>query len=174
MKFFMMLVVSALVVPIPLARAEDAAPLSIIQALMDAEQAFDLNRALSLFADDAVIVNAAGATTAGTENLRRFLDEDMRFNDSFELEQPVVDQNQVSWTKSVSAEFYRRLGVAPVRFAFTAIVDQDKIKLIAAHVPLEEIARIEASCRRTIEPMIYGRPCSAHIQYLRHQANDVY
>jgi hypothetical protein len=174
MKLFVIIVAAALVVPISFMRAGDLAPLSIVQALMEAERAADLDRAFSLFADDAVIVNAAGATTAGAANLRRFLDEDMRFNDSFELEQPVVDHNQVSWTKSVSADFYRKLGVAPVRFAFTAIVDQDKIKLIAAHVPMDEIARIEAGCRRTVEPMIYGRPCSAHILYLRHQADAVY
>ena len=174
MKLFVMLVASAVLAAIPSARGEDAAPLSIVQALMDAERASDLDRALSLLADDAVIVNAAGATTAGAENLRRFFADDMRFNDSFELEQPVVDHNQVSWTKSVSAEFYRKLGVAPVRFAFTAIVDQGKIELIAAHVPPDEIARIEAGCRRAVEPTIYGRPCSAHIAYLRHESDAVY
>ncbi|HEY2533582.1 MAG TPA: hypothetical protein VGJ20_37575 [Xanthobacteraceae bacterium] len=141
---------------------------------MDAERAFDLDRALSLFADDAVIVNASGATTAGAEKLRRFLDEDMWFRDSFDLEQPIVDHNQVSWTESVSSDFYHKLGVAPVRFEFRATVDQGKIELIVAHVPPEEIARIEAACRRTTEPMIYGRPCSEYIRYLRHQADAVY
>lgn len=174
MKLFVITVAAALVLPTLFARAGEGDPLSTMQALKDAERAFDLDRALSLFADDAVIVNAAGATTAGTENLRQFLDEDMWFNDSFELKRPVVDHNQISWTESVSADFYRKLGVAPVRFAFTAIVDQSKIELIAAHVPLEEIARIEAACRRATEPVIYGRPCSQHIRYLKLQADAVY
>ena len=102
------------------------------------------------------------------------MDERQRFNDSFELEQPVVDHNQVSWTESVSEDFYRRLGVAPVHFAFTATVDQGKIKLIIAHVPREEITRIEAACRRATKPMIDGRPCSEYIRYLRLQADAVY
>jgi hypothetical protein len=174
MKLFAITVAAALVLPILFAQAGEDDPLSTMQALKNAELAFDLDRALSLFADDAVIVNAAGARTAGMENLRQFLDEDMWFNDSFELKQPVVDHNQVSWTESVSEDFYRKLGVAPVRFAFTAIVEQKKIELIAAHVPLEEIARIEAACRRTTEPLIYGRPCSQYIGYLRHQTGAVY
>jgi hypothetical protein len=174
MKLFAITVAAALVLPTLFARAGEGDPLSTMQALKDAERAFDLDRALSLFADDAVIVNAAGATTAGMENLRQFLDEDMGFNDSFELNQPVVDHNQVSWTESVSADFYRKLGVAPVRFVFTAIVNQRKIELIAAHVPLEEIGRIEAARRRTTEPVIYGRPCSQYIRYLRHQTDALY
>jgi limonene-1,2-epoxide hydrolase len=174
MKLFAIAAAAILVTPIPFARAGATSPLSTVQALMDAEQAFDLDRALSLFAEDAVIVNAAGATTAGAEKLKRFLTEDMWFNDSFKLEQPAVDHNQVSWTESVSEDFYRKLGVAPVHFAFTATVDQGKIELIVAHVPLEEIARIEAACGHITKPMIDGRPCSEYIRYLRHQADAVY
>ena len=81
MKLFAITVAAALVLPTLFARAGEGDPLSTMQALKDAERAFDLDRALSLFADDAVIVNAAGATTAGMENLRQFLDEDMGFND---------------------------------------------------------------------------------------------
>jgi hypothetical protein len=173
MKLFAITIAAVLAIPIPVGCAGDAVPLSIVQALMDAERVFDLDRALSLFANDAVIVNAAGATTAGAENLRHFLYEDMLFNNSFELEQPVVDHNRVSWTESVNADFYSKLGVAPVRFAFTALVDQRKIELIVAHVPPEEIARIEAACQRTTAPAIYGRPCSEYIRYLR-QADAVY
>jgi hypothetical protein len=173
-KLFAIAVAAALVIPIPFARAGAPPPLTTVQALMDAEQAFDLDRALSLFADDAVIVNAAGVTTAGAEKLTRFLEEDMWFNDSFELEQPVVDHNQVSWTEAVSEDFYRRLGVAPVHFAFTATVDQGKIELIVAHVPPQEITRIEAACRRATKPMIDGRPCTEYVRYLRLQADAVY
>jgi hypothetical protein len=170
MRSFALIVSVVLVVAITAARGGDSDPLSTVQALMDAERAFDLDRALSLFADDALIVNAAGARTAGADNLKHFLEEDMWFNDSFALEQPIVDHNRVSWTESVTADFYRKLGVAPVRFAFTAVVDGARIESIIAHMPWEEIARIEAACRRAAEPLIYGRPCSEHIQYLKNQA----
>jgi hypothetical protein len=156
----------------PIAEMKVKDPLSTVRALMDAEQAFDLDRAMSLFADDAVIVNAAGARTAGVDNLKLFLDEDMRFNESFTLERPLVEDNRVSWTKSVTADFYSKLGVAPVQFAFMAVIDNGKIDSIVAHVPRSEIARIEAACRRNAaEPVIYGRNCSEFIQDLKKQAD---
>jgi hypothetical protein len=171
MKPVALIVAAVLVIAMTAARASDPDPLTIVQALMDAEQAFDLDRALSLFADDAMIVNVAGARTAGPEDLKDFLDADMWFNDSFVLEQPLVNRNSVSWTKSVNADFYRNLGIAPVRFAFTAVVDNGKIESIVAHVPQDEITRIEAACwRPAAEPLIYGRPCSEFVQYLKNQA----
>jgi hypothetical protein len=167
------LIVVVLVIAMTAARADDPNPLPVVQALMDAEQAFDLDRALSLFADDAMIVNVAGARTAGAEDLKEFLDEDMWFDDSFVLEQPVVNRNSVSWTKSVTGDFYRNLGIAPVRFAFRAVVDNGQIESIVAHVPQDEIIRIEAACRRrAAEPLIYGRPCSEFIRYLKDQADS--
>jgi SnoaL-like domain len=156
----------------PVAEMKVKDPLSTVQALMDAEQAFDLDRAMSLFADDAVIVNAAGTRTAGADNLKHFLDEDMWFNDSFTLERPLVEDNRVSWTKSVTADFYTKLGVAPVQFAFAAVIANGKIESIVAHVPRNEIARIEAACRRSAaEPVIYGRNCNEFIQNLKKQAD---
>ena len=156
----------------PVAEMKVKDPLSTVQALMDAEQAFDLDRAMSLFADDAVIVNADGARTAGADNLKHFLDEDMWFNYSFTLERPLVEDNRVSWTKSVTADFYSKLGVAPVQFAFAAVIDNGKIESIVAHVPWNEIARIEAACRRNAaDPVIYGQNCNEFIQYLKKQAD---
>ncbi|MGA9894251.1 MAG: hypothetical protein WBQ55_18305 [Xanthobacteraceae bacterium] len=167
------LIVALLVVAIAGARANDPDPLPVVQALMDAEQAFDLDRALSLFADDAMIVNVAGARTAGSEHLKEFLDADMWFADSFVLEEPVVNHNSVSWTKSITGDFYRNLGIAPVRFAFRAVVDNNQIESIVAHVPQDEIIRIETACRRrAAEPLIYGRPCSEFVRYLKDQTNS--
>lgn len=173
MKPVALIIAAGLVIAMTAARASDPDPLTVVQALMDAERAFDLDRALSLFADDAIIVNVAGARTAGAEELKDFLDADMWFNDSFVLEQPLINRNSVSWTKSVTADFYSNLGIAPVRFAFTAVIDNGKIESIVAHVPQEEITRIEAACRRrAAEPLIYGRPCSEFVQYLKVQANS--
>jgi hypothetical protein len=173
MKPFALILVASLVVSNVAARAGDPDPLSTVQALVDAERAFDIDRAISLFADEATIVNATGAIITGTDNLKHFLDEDMWYNGSLVLQQPAVNGNRVSWTDSVSADFYRKLGVAPVRFAFAAVVEDGKIESIIAHVPRDEIARIEAACRRSAaEPLIEMRPCSEFIRYLKSQADS--
>ena len=158
--------VLALAAPLGPARANAAepSPLSVVQALMDAERETDLELALSLFTKDAVIVNVIGDTIESAQ-LPRFLELDMWLNDSFALEEAAVERNRVTWTKSITAPFYERIGVAPIRFAFAADVRSGKINSIVAYVPLEEIVRIEAACgRETPEPRIYDNPCSAFIQ----------
>ena len=72
----------------------------------------------------------------------------------------------------MTANFYSKLGVAPVQFAFVAVIDNGKIEFIVAHVPRSEIARIEAACQRNAaDPVIYGRNCNEFIQYLKKQAD---
>ena len=167
-----MALVLALAAPLGPARANAAepSPLSVVQALMDAERETDLELALSLFAKDAVIVNVIGDTIESAQ-LPRFLELDMWLNDSFALEQAAVERNRVTWTKTITAPFYERIGVAPIRFAFAADVRNGKINSIVAYVPLEEIVRIEAACgRQTPEPRIYDKPCSAFIQRIAAQS----
>jgi hypothetical protein len=169
MKPSVLLAVVALATAIDPARAYEIepSPLSVVQALMDAERETDLELALSLFSKDAIIVNVVGDKILSAQ-LPRFLELDMWLNESFELEQVTVERNRVVWTKSITAPFYEHISVAPIRFAFAADVRNGKIKSIVAHVPPEEIARIESACRqRTPEPRIYGNPCSAFIQWMK-------
>jgi hypothetical protein len=169
MKPSVLLAVVALATAIDPARANEIepSPLSVVQALMDAERETDLELALSLFSKDAIIVNVVGDKILSAQ-LPRFLELDMWLNESFELEEVTVERNRVVWTKSITAPFYEHISVAPIRFAFAADVRNGKIKSIVAHVPPEEIARIESACRqRTPEPRIYGNPCSAFIQWMK-------
>ena len=148
------------------ANTAEPSPLSVVQALMDAERETDLELALSLFAEDAVIVNVIGDIIQSAQ-LPRFLELDMWLNESFALEQAAVERNRVTWSKAITAPFYEHIGVAPIRFAFTADVRNGKINSIVAHVPIQEIVRIEIACgRETPEPQIYGNPCSAFIRRL--------
>ena len=169
MKPSVLLAVVALTAAVGPAPADEIepSPLSVVQALMDAERDTDLELALSLFSRDAVIVNAAG-DQIGSAQLPRFLELDMWLNESFELEQVSVERNRVAWSKPITAPFYEHIGVAPIRFAFVADVRNGKIKSIIAHMPFDEIARIEGACReRTPEPKIYGNPCSTFLQRIK-------
>lgn len=148
-------------------------PLSVVQRLMEAERAANLDAALSLFAPGASITNVAGRRVSGQE-LKDFVDADLWLNDEFPLESPQVRGNAVSWTRSVTTGFYEQLGVAPIKFSFRAVVQSGKINCIVAHFSLPEIARIESACRaREKEPLIYGRPCSEFIGYIKTQAYSV-
>jgi hypothetical protein len=147
--------------------AAESDPLSVVQALMGAQNAADADAALALFTDDAVIINLTGDKFAG-DDLRRFIQTDTWVNDQFAMESPHVGGNKVVWTRSVTAGFYQHLGIAPVQFAFEATVQAGRIKSIVAHFPLWEITRIEEACRtRATEPVIYGRPCSEFVRGIK-------
>jgi len=159
-------VLVAAIVPAPADEIEPS-PLSVVQALMDAEGETDLELALSLFTNDAFIVNVVGDRTVSAQ-LPRFLELDMWLNESFELGHATVERNRVAWTKPITAPFYEHIGVAPIRFAFSADVRNGKIRSIVAHMPPDEIARIEDACRqRTPEPRIYGNTCSTFVERIK-------
>jgi hypothetical protein len=148
-------------------------PLSVVQHLMEAERAADLHAALSLFAPGASITNVTGRRVSGQE-LRDFVEADLWLNDEFALESPRVLGSLVSWTRSVTAGFYEQLGVTPITFSFEAVVQNDRIKCIVAHFSLPEIRRIENACRaRGKEPMIYSRPCSEFVEFIKTQMYSV-
>src|SRR5262245_11733773 len=142
-------------------------PLSVMNKLMEVETVGDVTAALSLFADDAIIVNVVGQAFAG-QNLKLFVTQDIAAHDQFMIEAPQVRGDTVGWSKSITAGFYAALGVAPLRFVFEATVRSGKIKSIVAHLPAIEIARIETACRaRTPEPMIYAQPCAEFVRQLK-------
>ena len=156
-----------------LSAMSEAEPLSVLKKLMEVETVGDFEATLSLFAGDAVIVNVVGGTFAG-QGLKRFIADDISAHDQFLMEQPEVKGNKVGWTRSVTAGFYATLGVAPIQFAFEAMVQSGKIKSIVAHLPMTEIARIEMACRtRATKPLIYGGPCSEFVQDLKEHTQSL-
>jgi hypothetical protein len=142
-------------------------PLSVLTKLMELETVGDVKAALSLFADDAIIVNVVGLAFAG-QGLKLFVAQDIAAHDQFMIEEPRIKGDKVAWTKSVTGGFYATLGVAPVRFAFEAKVGNGKIQSIVAYVPASEIARIEKACRaQKWEPLIYEQPCDEFVRKLK-------
>jgi hypothetical protein len=140
-------------------------PLSVVRAVMAAESAANLEQAMALFADDAFIVNVTGWKTANKQELRWFINTEIWLRESFVLNHPRVEGGTVSWHEPAVGEFYKRIGVAPVQFAFEAVVKDAKIASIVAHLPMGEIARIRQAClRQAMEPRIHSGPCSEFVQ----------
>jgi ketosteroid isomerase-like protein len=167
MKLMRCCVIALLAVFISARHADNAEPdpLSVVKALIDAERATNLDAAIALFADDAFVLNAVGWKTADRNELRWFINMEIRMRDDFELNNLQVNGDVVSWTEAAMAPFYKRIGVAPVQFAFEATIQRGKITSIVAHLPVGEIARITEACQaKAKEPLIHGRPCSEFVQ----------
>src|SRR5262249_55238070 len=88
----------------------------------------DVTAALSLFADDAIIVNVVGQAFAG-QSLKLFVTRDIAAHDQFMIEAPQVRGDTVGWSKSITAGFYAALGVAPVRFVFEAARSNPSLRI---------------------------------------------
>jgi hypothetical protein len=140
-------------------------PLSVVQALMHAEHAANLDAAMALFAADAFILNVTGWKTANREELTWFINTEIWMREDFALNHHRVAGNRVTWDEAAGESFYQGIGVAPVQFVFEATVKSGKIKSIIAHLPAGEIVRIGKACRaQAKEPLIHGRPCSEFVQ----------
>ena len=140
-------------------------PMSAVRLLIEAERAANLEAAVALFADDASITNVTGWKTADKEQLKWFINTEIWLRDRFQLDDLCVDGAKATWHEPATAPFYQHIGVAPVQFSFEAIVKEDKIKSIVAHLPGVEIARIKEACKtHSSEPLLYDRPCSEFVQ----------
>jgi hypothetical protein len=143
----------------------DSDPLSVVQALMDAERVANLDAAMALFAADAFILNVTGWKTANREELKWFISAETWMREDFALNHHRVAGNKVTWDEAAAESFYQGIGVAPVQFVFEATIKSGKIKSIAAHLPANEIARISKACgAQTKDPLIHGRPCSEFVR----------
>jgi hypothetical protein len=142
-------------------------PLVVLEKLAAAERSIDVDAALTLFADDAAIVNVTGRKFSGSE-LKSFVEETIWRGDGFAIESPRAQGDAAAWTQAVTANFYESLGVGPVTFAFKAAFEKGKIKCIIAYFPSTEITRIEKACRaQDPNPLIYGGECSAFVRNAR-------
>jgi hypothetical protein len=140
-------------------------PLSVVQALMDAERAVNLDAAMALLATDAFILNVTGWKTANREELKWFINTEIWVREDFALNHHRVAGDRVTWDEAAAESFYQGIGVAPVQFVFEATIKSGKIKSIIAHLPAGEIARISNACRaQAKEPLIHGRPCSEFVE----------
>ena len=145
-------------------------PLSVVQALMDAERAANLDAAMALFAADAFILNVTGWKIANREELKWFINTEIWVREDFALNHHRVAGNRVTWDEAAAESFYQGIGAAPVQFVFEATIETGRIKSIIAHLPASEIARIRKACRaQAKEPLIHGRPCSEFVQLVEAQ-----
>jgi hypothetical protein len=142
-------------------------PLTVVRALMDAESAANLDKAMALFADDAFVINVTGRRTADRQELKWLINSEIFLREDFLLNRPQVEGDTVSWIELASEEFYKSIRVAPVQFVFEAVVQSGKIRSIVAHLPTSEIARIREACHaQAKDPLIHDRPCAEFVQLI--------
>jgi hypothetical protein len=156
-----------------LATSAEADALAVVEALLKAEGRADLEAAMALFADGAVITNAIGWKITARDQLRWFINSEIWLRDSFRLEDIEARGNRVTWSEPATGAFYQSLGIAPVRFAFEAKAERGRIISIVAHVPAPDIERIAGACKEETAPQIHDHPCPEFVRLLGAHTDDV-
>jgi hypothetical protein len=147
---------------------------ALLYALMEAERRTDLDGAMALFADGAVITNATGWRLAKRDELRWFINTEIWLRDNFDLDEVEAHGTWVTWIEKAGGTFYEDIGVAPVRYAFEAEVKNGQLTSIVSYIPTREIRRIAAACKAAkITPYIHNRPCAEFVKLIEAHTNGV-
>ena len=125
------------------AQAED--PESVMRATAAAVNAGDLDRVMSYFADDAMVVND-GTTFTGKDQVRVFIKGALDDHIQTSYVGPLrVEGEKVTWLERDSADSLRQLGIATADSTGEAMVQGGKIKSIIFTTTPESAAQVQAA-----------------------------
>ncbi len=148
---------------------------ALLHALIEAERHSDLEGAMALFAEGAVITNATGWKITQRDELRWFINTEIWLRDNFDLDQVEAHGNRIIWQEAAAGTFYQTIGVAPVHFVFEAEVENGQITSIVSYLPAPEIRRIAAACRAAeVAPHIHEHSCAEFIKRIEAHTIAVY
>ena len=150
--------------------ARNPDPVSVVAAAFAVQNVGNVDAAVALYSDDALITNTRGrAMPAGKEGVRRFHEGNRGANVQFSLgSNPVAEGDKVKFLTTTTIEFFEKVGLGPVEVENIVIVDGNKIKSFLPYFPLRAVARIDLACReRGADVPFFGRPCSEFVDGAR-------
>ena len=108
----MLLLLVALVIALPgTLYAQESDPEALIKAVFEAMNAGDVEAALTLYAEDAVLNLGAFGKFSGKEGLRRAFENEVSLNASWEVSDFQVEGNTVTLKSVYTSDMMRSLGV---------------------------------------------------------------
>ncbi|HVK05207.1 MAG TPA: nuclear transport factor 2 family protein [Armatimonadaceae bacterium] len=120
-------------------------PISVINALLAAENAHDVDAAMALFAEDAVADLAVERRTGHAE-IRDW--QQSLADGHFHMElrgEPEVTGNTVRFPNRLDLDMFKNLGLGTVEAVSTAVVEDGKIKHYTFALTPEYLTRLQAA-----------------------------
>ena len=149
MKKYLMVVVvvmalAMLLAPIRVALAQqEADPLAVLEAYDLALNAKDVDGALALFADDAVLTTRQGQFV-GKEQIRTWLERLVTQNASIEVANRQVSGDKVTWDNQFFRADIASLSNEPLEAKAEATIEAGKIKTFSSILTDEAQAKLDA------------------------------
>jgi hypothetical protein len=123
---------------------------ALVNALNEASNGDDVERALAFFADDAVVTTPptppSGQTVwTGTQQVRALLQWQLDKHFHAAARNIQVTGNTVTWDSMVALDVFRRMGLDRVELAVEAVVQDRKITSFTATLSPESQRKVEAA-----------------------------
>lgn len=132
----------ALLGPSALAQTTEAEPQFLVEAVYDAVEAGDIDAAIELLADDAVLTvlpapeGQADAAFVGKDEIRVWYEGLYADNPYVEFHDVSASGNCVSWKAEWWGDFFRSIDLAPAQFEGAAVIQDGKVSsMIWANTP---------------------------------------
>jgi predicted ester cyclase len=161
-------------------------PESVYRAAYDAQNAGDVDAFVALFAEGAVSLAlppppGTDGVLVGTEAIRNVTEELVARNIHTDFTDLHVHGDSVTFTALVVEDVFRDIGVFPVEFSGTAVVQDGLIQSEAWHIGKESLARLEAAIalqtnkellRRAYKEVFNGKNLALLDEAIASNAND--
>lgn len=124
-------------------------PVSVLQATFDAQNAGDVEAGLTVFADDAVIVNTRGFKMSGKEEIRRFIQANINGHVQAHVDRGSLQirGDTVTLSDKYTTAFFKQWGVAGyVNFKTDIVVREGRIKSMINYITLDGLLAIQRAC----------------------------
>jgi ketosteroid isomerase-like protein len=130
--------------------AQETDPESIAGALVEALMAKDVNAALALLADDAVVTvipppTGTSGVFTGKEEIRAWYEQLVSWNFRAEISNFQVDGDQATWTTKAWADPYEPLGILPLEYHAEGAFRDGKIASYTDTMTEESVAELTAA-----------------------------
>ncbi|MFQ5594963.1 MAG: nuclear transport factor 2 family protein [Anaerolineae bacterium] len=152
----MLVLVVLLAIPVAL-YAQDTDPAAVAKALANALNAGDVEAALALFADDAVVDTGSPASPyTGKEAIRAWLEGMVATNFQIEIEILQVEGDIVTERDRFSDDDLRNLGIAPLEGISKITVQDGKVTSLIFAFTDESLAKLQAAMAPESMPQTGG------------------
>lgn len=130
--------------------AQETDPESIASALVEALVAKDIDAAMALVADDAVVTvipppTGTSGVFTGTEEIRAWYEQLVAWNFRAEMSNFQVSGDRATWTTKAWADPFEPLGILPLEYHAEGVFRDGKIASYTDTMTEESVAKLTAA-----------------------------
>lgn len=148
-KFLVVLALVAGIAAPAVAYAQETDPAGVLSNLADALNAGNVEAAVELVADDAVLTFVPDLTGSGPiqgkDQIRAWYEGLVAQNIYVEPSDLKVDGDKVTWSNKVWMDDFEALGIAPVEYTGEGVVQEGKIQSYTEEMTDASLAEFEAA-----------------------------